>query len=340
MTLKRSMTFCVSILLYVSNLAHAEDFRIEMGDAQVVQAKGAGVPVHPWFPDGHITILKSGETLQMYWAGSSSYRTIGKSLESMQLDPKKPVLSKGNQMSFDNGGTWLMSVHRSTAHNLLGFYHAEDHKWGKNQNPNKVAWKSIAICESKNDGKSWTKGGQIITSPKKKPSTPVWGGSGDFCVVYDNLNSRWVCYYQEHFLYMAISNNLKASPGSWFKYHQEEFSEPGLGGKENPIENLKSHPGGNPSVHFNTYLKRWLMVWHTWQGNIVYSSSQNMTEWTSPKLLISNGTVNEKAWYATIIGITDAVVGQYAWLYYAYWPDKNNWKRQFMKRAIRFIRIE
>ena len=82
------------------------------------------------------------------------------------------------------------------------------------------------------------------------------------------------------------------------------------------------------------------MVWHTWQGNIVYSSSQNMTEWTSPKLLISNGTVNEKAWYATIIGITDAVVGQYAWLYYAYWPDKNNWKRQFMKRAIRFIRIE
>ena len=106
MTLKRSMNFCVSILLYISNLAHAKDFRIEMGDAQVVQAKGAGVPVHPWFPDGHITILKSGETLQMYWAGSSSYRTIGKSLESMQLDPIKPVLSKGNQMSFDNGGTW------------------------------------------------------------------------------------------------------------------------------------------------------------------------------------------------------------------------------------------
>ena len=80
------------------------------------------------------------------------------------------------------------------------------------------------------------------------------------------------------------------------------------------------------------------MIWHTWQGNIVYSSSQNMTEWTSPKLLISKGTTNEKAWYASIIGITDAIVGQDAWLYYAYWPDKNNWKRQFMKRAIRFIK--
>ena len=41
-----TLTFCVSILLYVSNLTHAEDFRIEMEDAQVVQAKGAGVPVY------------------------------------------------------------------------------------------------------------------------------------------------------------------------------------------------------------------------------------------------------------------------------------------------------
>ena len=81
------------------------------------------------------------------------------------------------------------------------------------------------------------------------------GGSGDFCVVYDNLNSRWVCYYQEHYLYMAISNDFRALPGSWFKYYQEGFTEPGLGGKENPIKGLKSHPGGNPSVLFNMYLK-------------------------------------------------------------------------------------
>lgn len=49
-----------------------------------------------------------------------------------------------------------------------------------------------------------------------------------------------------------------------------EFTEPGLEGKESSIEVLKSHPGGNPSVHFNTYLKWWLRVWHTWQGDNVY----------------------------------------------------------------------
>ncbi|HIA65858.1 TPA: hypothetical protein EYN98_07320 [Candidatus Poribacteria bacterium] len=334
--LKRLMIFHVSVLVYVSNLVHAEGFRIELGDSEVVQGMESGVPVYPWFPDGHITILKNGDVLQMYWAGSSSYRTVGRSLESMELNPTKPVLSKGEGTSFDNGGAWLMSVHRFSEQNLLGFYHAEDHEWG-HRNPDKVAWKSIAICESTNDGISWTKAGQIIASPKEKPSTPMWGGSGDFCVVYDNLNSQWVCYYQEHFLYMAISSDFRALPGSWFKYYQGGFTEPGLGGKESPIEGLKSHPGGNPSVHFNTYLKRWLMVWHSWQGDIVYSSSQNMTEWEVPRLLVSNRS-NEKTWYATIIGVTDTVAARHAFLYYAYWPDKNDWKRQFVKRPLRFIK--
>ena len=337
MVLKRLVIFYVSVLVHISNPVHAEGFRIELGDSEVVQDMESRVPVSPWFPDGHITILKNEDALQMYWAGSSSYRTVGKSVESMKLNPTKPVLSKGKQTSFDNGGAWLMSVHRFSGQNLLGFYHAEDHVWGKHPNPNKIAWKSIAICESMNDGKSWTKVGQIITSPRKKPSTPMWGGSGDFCVVYDNLNSRWVCYYQEHYLYMAISNDFRALPGSWFKYYQGGFTEPGLGGKENPIKSLKSHPGGNPSVLFNTYLKKWLMVWHTWQGDIVYSSSQNMTEWEVPRLLVSSGP-NEKAWYATIIGITDTVAARHAWLYYAYWPDKDNWKRQFVKRSIQFIK--
>ena len=82
-------------------------------------------------------------------------------------------------------------------------------------------------------------------------------------------------FYKEHFLYIAISNDFRALPRSWLQYYQGGFTEPRLEGKENPIEGLKSHPGGNPSVHFNMYLKQWIMVWYTWQGDTVYSSSQN-----------------------------------------------------------------
>ena len=57
------MIYHVSILVYVSNLVHAEGFRIELGDSEVVQGMESGVPVYPWFPDGHITILKNGDIL-------------------------------------------------------------------------------------------------------------------------------------------------------------------------------------------------------------------------------------------------------------------------------------
>ena len=57
------MIFHVSVLVYVSNLVHAEGFRIELGDSEVVQGMESGVPVYPWFPDGHITILKNGDIL-------------------------------------------------------------------------------------------------------------------------------------------------------------------------------------------------------------------------------------------------------------------------------------
>ena len=38
--------------------------------------------------------------------------------------------------------------------------------------------------------------------------------------------------------------------------------------------------GGNPSVTWNDYLQRWLMVWHRWDPpNILLSHSQDLLHW-------------------------------------------------------------
>ena len=38
--------------------------------------------------------------------------------------------------------------------------------------------------------------------------------------------------------------------------------------------------GGNPSVTWNDYLQRWLMVWHGWDPpNILLSHSQDLLHW-------------------------------------------------------------
>lgn len=45
--------------------------------------------------------------------------------------------------------------------------------------------------------------------------------------------------------------------------HAGSFSQPGLGGREGEVKELGVW-GGNPSVTWNAYLERWLMVYPPW----------------------------------------------------------------------------
>jgi hypothetical protein len=340
-----TVALAVSILLLSGPLTRAQNytnFTIELGTSGVIPDASGGIPVYPWFPDGHISFLPDGNSFQMYWAGSSSYRSMGTTIESQVRNPPTgSALTKGASTNdFDNGGAWLMSVFRQDGDNLIGFYHGEDHHWPGYSNPGNIAWKSIAYCSSTDNGITWTKGGQMITSPTAKPASPTWGGSGDACVVYDAKNARWVAFYQEHWIYTAISTNPIPLPGTWRKYHNGSYSQPGLGGLQTRVPGLTGHAGANPSVHFNTHLKKWVMVWHTWNSlpntpTVWLSTSDDLLHWQPPVKIVSV-TEAGKAWYPTIIGQTDVLASEYANLYYAYWPDKSHWQRQFIGVPIRF----
>jgi len=326
------------IILMVGRVLVAQDALFTLGEPTIV--KNPGVPIYPWYPDGHISFLQDGDHHQMYWVGDITYRTLGQDVISMQK-PVIAVLGKGEKGSFDNGGAWLMSVFRKNENELIGFYHAEDREFDADPTSQFISWKSIALCTSVDNGVSWTKQGQIISSSIPKPNVPTWGGNGDHCVVWDSVRSRWVCFYQEHYLMLAVSESANAEPGSWFKYYNGEFTEEGWGGKNSPIPSLMTVPGGNPSVHYNTALDRWVMIWHSWEGQSSYSkslwlsTSEDLMNWTPPQPVLVAEEI-EKYWYPTIIGESDVLAGQDAWLYYAYWPDFNNWQRQFIRRSIHF----
>jgi hypothetical protein len=333
----RKISSFLSILLCCYAPSFAQNFRL--GQPVVVPPPQPELPNYRFMPDGHVTIFKAGDSYQMYWAGEPSYRSRG--ADVFHQHGAQAVLFKGEKGSYDNGGAWLYSVFPQIGGKqksaLIGFYHAEDHEFSGDPASHFIAWKSVALATSSDNGKSWEKRGQIISSARAKPEMPQWGGNGDFCVVRDEKNARWICFYQEHFLCMATSHDDGARPGTWRKFYNGDFSEPGLGGRNSPIPVLQSVPGGNPSVHWNTFLRRWIMVWQQWEhGKLWISSSRNLTDWTKPKLLLAQD--GEKLWYPTIIGESDVVAGENALLCYARFKDAALSEREFLARPIQFSR--
>jgi hypothetical protein len=310
-------------------------YQITLGPPEFVP--DPGVPNYTWFPDGHISVLRSTDGLQMYWAGGSSYRTVGADLEHMTLSPEKALLHEGPSGAFDNGGAWLMSVADLGNGRMVGFYHAEDREWPGHSDTGIIAWKSVARATSDDGGKTWAKQGQVLTSPIEKPTVPTWGGSGDPCVVWDDETERWYCFFQEHVLYMAVSEDPEGRAGTWRKFFRGGFTEPGLGGGNSPIPALQGFRGANPSVLWNDHLERWLMTWHTWEGSLAVAHSEDLIHWQEPKILLPF-QANAKNWYPTIIGETDTSAGAEAWLYYAHWPDRDEWQRRFHRRRVTFNR--
>ena len=311
-----------------------------LSPADRVQNK-IGYPLFSWYPDGHISVVPDEEGYIMFWAEFESHRSVGRSQfveDQEELSPRSAVFGgRGNFNSWDNGGSWLMSVFRVSQDSFVGFYHAEDHWYPHTSND--IAWKSLGVTYSADKGKSWSGGRQIITSSIAKPNSPTWGGTGDCCVVWDHINKRWMCYFQEHWISMAISTDPLGAPGTWKKYYYGDFTQDGLRGEQMPLPGLQNYPGGNPSVHWNTYLNKWVMVWHGWAPARIYLSvSKDGVIWEQPQAIISSA-ISGQAWYPTIIGNTDVEAGQIARIYYADIAKDFSF-RNFETRTITFFDAE
>lgn len=332
----KSVFFFISFSFFNYLILYGQ-WQVELSDAVDV-ANPVNYPHFAYYPDGHISVLPDGSEYIMFWAEFESHRSVGTTQfveDQTALQPGNAVFGRrGNFNTYDNGGSWLMSVFRRQNDDFIGFYHAEDHWYPHTTND--IAWKSIGVTYSNDKGKTWQAGNQIITSATPKPATPTWGGTGDCCVVWDPVNSRWLCYYQENTISMAISTDPQGAPGTWKKYYFGGFTEDGLGGRQSPLPSLASVPGGNPSVHWNTYLLKWVMVWHGWNPTSIYiSASDDGITWDTPKSIIVS-EIGGRAWYPTIIGNTDVEAGQVAKIYYADIAADFSY-RNFKSRTITFM---
>ncbi len=311
----------LSILLFSQSIIFCQgDWSIYIGKKTYVSINH--LPEYRYIPDGHISVLPDGiGQYMMYWSEFRNSRTTGNSQfpeNQKTLDPVNPVFggrveNSGPSNGYNDGGSWLMSVFRYNADTLIGFYHGESHWYPRDGDF--TAWKSICLAYSYDNGYTWADKGQIVTSNTPKPETRKWGGAGDCSVIWDPDNKRWNCYHQEHNIRLAVSYDPLGAPGTWKKYYNGEFNEEGLGGMSSPLSNLSGVGGGNPSVHWNTFYEKWVMIYHGWDGGIYITLSSDGVQWDSPLKIIPKEGYNR--WYPTIIGETDTKAGRLARLYYA-----------------------
>jgi hypothetical protein len=103
-------------------------------------------------------------------------------------------------------------------------------------------------------------------------------------------------YYMEWFpdrpdqTYLARSPvSADMAPGSWAKYYDGDFSEPGLGGRGDPVINRPDPQdvtvwAGFASVSYNIFLQRYLAVFVT-TPEFYYTASEDGIHWESARKL-------------------------------------------------------
>lgn len=133
---------------------------------------------------------------------------------------------------------------------VRGWYHAEtdcDYP---------TTHKSVAYAESQDGGRTFSKpgypGNQVITAPPSY-TDPVQASEGDHRVIEvdDYLYMYFIAArdYQVRVARPRIEDGGR--PGTWYKYYNGSFSQPGLGGEASPIaRDILSRSW----VSYNTYL--------------------------------------------------------------------------------------
>ena len=202
-----------------------------------------------YFPDRGVVALERRDGVRLLvTARWSTYLVEGSDVQ--RLERARTVLEPGAAAEFDNGYAGISGVYQHPDGRLFGFYHAEDHE----VLPETSGWPqsfyaSVGAAVSVDGGESWKKLGPVVTSAKPKTwaanERHLGRGAGFPSVVVSRDGTHLLLYYSELslvenrgvqiFVARADLGRGAPLPGTFVKYFEASFSEPGLGGRESPV---------------------------------------------------------------------------------------------------------
>lgn len=201
------------------------------------------------FPDASPCVIKTGPAHWFLVAAGKSYLMQGSSIE--RSVPVKMVLSPSETNAYDGSNTGINGFYvDKEKKELLAFMNNERLvEMRQNHVFNYRFYASCGLAISK-DGYNFEKIGPVVTG---KPQDPNWQGAAQGnahpTVVPDHTGKWLYMYYTEHSRENPATGEIRSvitcmarspigaggRPGTWKKYYQGSFDEPGLGGKDTEI---------------------------------------------------------------------------------------------------------
>ena len=362
MRLKFFFVFIFAIVnLWINKVeAVCEDCLIFQAEAPVpLLWTGGSVPLH--VPDNLFVTLKFSDHFRGYVAGNKHTYTFQPDSNLLNLNQHtfnpSAIISPGALGSFDECGTWLQGAEIvDGANKVAGWYHAEMGNRCNGAVPSgDIHIKSIAYAESNDGGSSFSKlnypNNQILTGhidqlSDQEGSATRTVGVGDHSIVKKGE------YYYLFFMnaYTARSGVARATvasggkPGSWTKWYNGSFSQPGIGGRDSDLGILLA------GVSYNTKINQFVGLTYEkplepdTDAGFKVAISEDGISWTildAP--LVPGGTrwaqsnmpsINGYSQYQTIIGPD----GSKNWtdtfyVYYVYVRPGDYWTQRFMLRS-------
>lgn len=248
----------------------AEKPKVVVGQQQILMQSGQYNTF--CFPDQPISILSERPLSVVMVCSEGTKLFVGRDWNS--ISHVEVVLKPSGGTGFDNGYAGIGGIYRD-GQTIYGVYHAEDHV-GKSSKVAEArggyaAMFSVGLAVSQDGGKTFRKEGQILSSCHPYEQGKECGGLGDITVCADKSRTYLLAYYadfsrgQGKGIQICLARSPitdKAMPGTWKKYYDGAFSEPGLGGKESYVLSMNDVGGDawSPHVIYSPQLDRYLLT--------------------------------------------------------------------------------
>ncbi|HOI30244.1 MAG TPA: T9SS type A sorting domain-containing protein [Melioribacteraceae bacterium] len=310
---------CLLIALFISlnfTIYSQTDFEFILSENEEIVIPGS----NPWglmhTPDGPVSYKKFENEIR-FWFTATNRTVLLRGNDFSNLEPfplqggQAVLILEPSGTGFDSSYAGAYSViPANNGTDLLMFYHAENHPCNF-PNPFMAA---IGLARSTDGGITWQRRGQVLSTAAPKPANcnfQIWGVGNPTVFKSKDGNYLYMMFTEwlrgnpvsrPDLIYLArAAVSSDGEPGSWFKYSNGSFSQPGLGGLGTPVINqpppdgLTSVYAALPAVSYNTAIDQFIVVFQSRNG-IHISTSSNGISWDTPRLIW-----NERDFYLSSI---------------------------------------